>query len=232
MVKTRCYFSDIFLMAGAKAARDAHALERSSDGGLSEPLIFDHHGAVLTAILMSAAALEAAINELFSDSAEPDGGRFDALSADSRALLADMWKSGVPRTASFRILQKYEICLALLRRPALVRGAAPYQNADGLVKLRNHFLHFEPAWQPKGQSASHKEADHLEKLLDFLRSRRFPESPLAGSGNSFYPEKLLGHGCAAWAVASARAFLNEFFERLQIPVPHDVYSRFLETVST
>jgi hypothetical protein len=133
-------------MAGAKAARDAHALELSCGGPIGEQLIFEHHTAVLTAIVMSAAALEAAINELFSDSAEPDGGRFKALPSGSRALLADMWSKGVPRTARYSTLEKYEICLVLLRRPPMDQSKVQYQNARAVVELRNHFMHFEPAW--------------------------------------------------------------------------------------
>jgi hypothetical protein len=227
LIKARSYFSDILLMGGATAARKVHALECSAVGSVNEATIFEHHSAVVTSIMMSAGSLEASINELFSDASEPDGGRFKALSTDSRGLLAAMWNKGVPRTARYSIIEKYELCLTLLRKPDLDKSQAPYDNAQSLIELRNHFVHFEPEWQLQGRHLPQKDAHRLEKVL----RGKFPDSPLAGAGNSFYPERLLGHGCAAWAVTSADKFLSHFFALLQMPPPHDLYRQYLSTAS-
>ena len=227
LIKSRSYFSDILLMGGATAARKADALERSAVGNVNEQAIFEHHSAVVTAIMMSAGSLEASINELFSDSSEPDGGRFKALSPDSRGLLAAMWSKGVPRTARYSILEKYELCLALLRKPDLDKGQAICEDARALIELRNHFVHFEPEWQLQACHLPQKDAHRLEKVF----RGRFSESRLAGAGNSFYPERLLGHGCAAWAVNSADKFLSYFFALLEMLPPHDIYRQYLSTVS-
>ena len=47
----------------------------------------------------------------------------------------------------------------------------------------------------------------------------FPENPLAGSGNAFFPDKVLGYGCAAWAVMSALEFADNFWSSISV-VPH------------
>ena len=71
---------------------------------------------------MSAASLEASINEVFSDSAEPTGGIIAPIAEDQRTLMAAMWEKGIPRTARYSIIEKFEIALTLLRKPQLDCG--------------------------------------------------------------------------------------------------------------
>ncbi len=42
-----------------------------------------------------------------------------------------------------------------------------------------------------------------------------------GMGNAYWPNKLLGAGCAAWVVRSVLALSDEFHVRLGIPAPYE-----------
>ena len=33
---------------------------------------------------------------------------------------------------------------------------------------------------------------------------------------SFFPDRCLGYGCAKWAIVSARAFADEFYNRMGV----------------
>ena len=213
---TRSYFSNVLLIGAARFARVSGQQEASYDGEFADPLVSEHRANVLAAITFAAAALEANINELLSDAAEPDGGRLKELRADERELLASLWELGIPRTARYRILEKYEVALTLLRRPPLDFGQGSAQAARLVVDLRNQFVHFEPTWQ-RHVPVPQKDAHKLERALN----GRFAENRITGAGNPFYPDKLLGYGCAAWAVRVTTSFLDDFFRVLGCTPPYD-----------
>lgn len=168
-----------------------------------------HHACVVSAVIMSAAFLEATINELFSDCADEHMAQ-DLTSLSAKELMGRLWQKGIPRTASYSILEKYEIALELNGKAAFNTGAAPYQDIKLLVELRNALIHFEPETV---LSHSVNEAPKLHKFEKRFAGK-FDSNALTGAGNPFYPDKLLGAGCANWAIRSAVAFTDEFYERL------------------
>lgn len=123
-----------------------------------------------------------------------------------------MWKQGIPRRAGYPILQKYEIALQLNGKPSFDTSRSPYQDAKQLVNLRNALVHFEPETITSAVDGKKPQAH----AFDGLQSK-FPNNPLTGPGNPYYPDKMLGAGCAAWAVRSAVAFTDEFFAKLGMP---------------
>ncbi len=55
-----------------------------------------------------------------------------------------------------------------------------------------------------------------------LRDRGFAPNPFfSGSGNPFFPDKCLGHGCAKWALESSVEFADAFFSRMGIVPRHE-----------
>lgn len=166
-----------------------------------------HHSLVTGSLLNSACALEATINEWFSFAdeiaeAEANGGV---------KRLQRLWSLGIPRTASFQILQKYQVGLALIGKPEFAEGEEPFQSARLLVDLRNWLVHYEPTWEPM---AVHEDGGEYppHKLVRRLRGK-FPLNPLSQPHVPFWPYKCLGSGCALWAAESATAFMDGFFER-------------------
>lgn len=165
-----------------------------------------HRSLVTSSILAATCSLEATINEWFSYAMEIGGrGR-----VSTRKRVEQLWSLGVPRTASFHILQKYQVALALTGIPTMSEGKEPYQSARCLVELRNWLVHYEPTWEP---TAGHEDSGlHTpHKLFRRLRGK-FPLNPLCASHAPFWPYKCLSAGCALWATACAHSFMNDFFE--------------------
>jgi hypothetical protein len=117
------------------------------------------------------------------------------------------------------ILEKYEIALVLLRKPGFDVARSPYQEVSILAQLRNAIVHYQPVWV-MGSSPNQAEKIAEHRFEKSLRGR-FPLNPLTSDNKPFFPDKCLGHGCAAWAVASAISFADEFFAKTGLTPPYE-----------
>lgn len=215
---SRHYLSISHLSAAALFSQRATTLESALTLGdpASSEGFREHKACVVTSIMLSAAFLEATINELWVDCSEAfDPDRLEGI--QGHKVMAALW--GESRFKWSTMLDKFERALELNAKPGLSRGANPYQDVKLLVDLRNALVHYEPetissfSYDDERQGTEHE----FEKKL----RGRFELNSLTGAGNSFYPDKVLGAGCARWAVASAVAFADAFFEKLGIPSMYD-----------
>ncbi|MEW5881397.1 MAG: hypothetical protein AB1761_13250 [Pseudomonadota bacterium] len=213
-VKSRNYFSVPYLCGAARYAREAAELESNPTPNDETALV--HRAYVISAITSSAAALEAMINEVFSDAAEPEGSCIASLSSEVRAKLATLWS--VPRTSSYAILDKFDVAHLLVTGQGLDRSNHRWEHASWVVRLRNDFVHYQPSWQEHGVSVQ-ESASKAERAL----AKLFQSNRLAGTANPFYPDRLLGHGCAAWSVASALEFADYFWKSIGVAPPYQAY---------
>lgn len=79
-----------------------------------------------------------------------------------------------------------------------------------LIQLRNRLVHYKPEWVTSEDPGSIYD---VEKEL----RGKFDESKLyLGTGNPFYPDKCLGSGCAEWSYQTAKAFVDQFYNKLGI----------------
>ncbi|WP_084010740.1 hypothetical protein [Sulfurospirillum halorespirans] len=127
---------------------------------------------------------------------------------------------GIPRTAKYSIIEKYEILLDLLNLEKFNTGTSPYQDVTLLVELRNALIHYEPKniMSSSSDNYSFKNAHKFEKKLH----NKFDENKFyKGTGTAYFPNKLLGAHCAAWAVKSAVAYTDTFFDKLNIIATYD-----------
>jgi hypothetical protein len=208
LVAARAYFSWQHLSAAALCARSAKSIETSKAG--TKAYFPEHRSYVIGSVLFSVAALEAAINELFADASEANLGKLRPVDENVIKRMGEMWLLGVPRTARYTVAEKYAIALALDGKPPFHKGTEPWQSVAKLLKLRNALIHYEPEWVPVDSTKEPGDEHTFEKQL----SGKFPVNPLAPTENPFYPDKVLGHGCAAWAVRSAMDFMDSFQEKL------------------
>lgn len=203
------YSADLF----AKAAAELEEQENRDERGL-----YARHQAYTSgAVLAAVAFMEGYINELFSHCAGGLGGSsVHGLSIDERSLLGRLWKRGVPRTARFAVLDKYDIALDLLAKPPFDRGQEPFQGASALIALRNALIHFEPEFYPvpnlRGDPIPQDVLPDLEKKLH----GRFALNPLAYDQFGFFPDKCLSAGGARWAVESSTSLVYAFVKRMGI----------------
>lgn len=205
MFLSRRYLSITHLTAASLFASQCKTLESNAEQhAFCGEQVTQQQAYVVSSVILSAAFLEATINELFSDCADGHATR----SLEVRDLMGRLWKQGVPKTASYSILEKYDIALELANRTGFIRGDQPYQDAKLLVQLRNQLVHFEP----ESVAGSFNPSEVLDLHVFEKRFRgKFEVNPLTGALNPFYPDKLLGAGCAIWSVKTAIAFADAFF---------------------
>lgn len=146
---------------------------------------------VSVSIVMASAALEANVNELIQDIL--DG---QSVTNTRRKLLFDLKEDRSGETP-FRFRR-----LALLMDKDCDTGTEPWHNVRLLVKFRNQFMHFRPAWD-------HEEI-HTGRLVEELK-RKVPVVA-SWSGTFLFPQALMTYGCAKWAVDTVLKFSSDFAE--------------------
>ena len=142
---------------------------------------------------MAALSIEAFINEVFLMAdlyfSEPD---------KVRALWVDLEREPT--------LEKFQVALGLKDKERMDKGAAIYQNADTLIKLRDALTHFKPEWSDE---------KIVHKQIEARIKSKFPLSPFFLS-DSIFPEKCMTYGCAEWCISAAFEFVNSFCEKSSI----------------
>jgi hypothetical protein len=91
-----------------------------------------------------------------------------------------------------------------------------------LVEIRNYLMHYKREWVTvqNGKEVRISDETYAGKFEKLLKNK-FPENPFARKNQPFFPDKLLGHGCAEWAVLTSVKFTDEFFNKLEVPAPYD-----------
>lgn len=213
----RIYFSIQHIQASSLFARKAYHLEQQYSLNSAGTILSEHRAYVTNAILSSVSFLEANINELYSDCA--DSRKKDGLDSQTIAIMGKLWHRGIPRSARYRILEKYELALDIADREAFDRGTTPYQDMEILIELRNSLIHYEPE-TILAEATSRSHVDDLHKFEKKLKGK-FQINPLTGPGNPFYLDKCLGYGCGKWAVNKSIDFVDLFCAKLGIKPPYD-----------
>jgi hypothetical protein len=216
------------IKAAARFARMSAAIENAYDGDqLNSFWNTDRDGNrayVVASIFAATAFLETTINELFADAVAGYESEIRKHDPECATLLARMWQLEIPRTATYPILKKYQVALALAKKELFDAGTSIYQDVYLLTTLRNYLIHAEPediTLFTIGDIEPHKSTSR--KLSEGLKGK-FPINRLMENfGNPFFPAKCLGHGCAKWGVESCVKFTDEFFSRLGLKAPYDAF---------
>jgi hypothetical protein len=214
-VSSRHYFSISHLFSAALFAKHCKEVEANPEASMFNTLGTTHRAYAMSTVISSVAFLEATINELFADC--ENGHHRDRINAlQSMELMEYLWKE--PCIEKAQALNKYEIALKLNYKTAIDRGDKIHQDAKLLFELRNALIHYKPETIVGYSDYKDYECHKFEKGF---ANRKFSLNPLAGAGDSFYPVKILGAGCACWAVGAAVAFTDDFFLKLGIPAIYD-----------
>jgi hypothetical protein len=205
----RFYYSHYHIMSAAFFARESGEVERENKEKevISSDIQVRHRAYVTGCIFSAVSFLESQINEIFTDAADDKRDIIHPL-GDKICVMAEMWKLGVPKTASYPILRKYEIAVAIAEKGLLDRGDLVYQNISLLIGLRNALIHYEPI-------SSTSTAETSQALEEKFRGK-FSLNPLTGAKTPFFPERCMGYGCAKWAVESSISFVDHFCSQLGI----------------
>jgi hypothetical protein len=198
----RYCFTTQFLCASAIFARRCAEIERAHPDNPDEALRTEHRGLVTAAIMQCAAAVEAESAELTIHGPGNHLGsdRMDRKAHDFLSPLADFIDDQ-------DALTRYKVILHILNKPPLAEGERPWQDMALLVRLRNELIHYKSKWGKEMEG---------QKLYKSLQHLRLTKPPFVSANSNFFPHQFLSAACAAWAVRTAVAFLNGFYDRMGI----------------
>lgn len=215
-IAIRHYFSLNHLATASVMARQCAEIESVEPSSLDWAVSNQTNQAcAISALIASVAFLEATINEVFSDCA--DGTSACGQPFPNAGLLASLWTQGIPRTASYSVIEKYQIALTLAGKEQMPTNRNPAQDVDALVFARNYLIHFEPEFV---RSTNDSEKAKFQRIHSRLRNK-FDLNRLVPENCMFFPEKVLGAGCAKWAASTAIAFTDHFFRSVGVRATYD-----------
>lgn len=229
-VQVRSYFSIQHILSAGYLCKKLIEFEKTISNENNDDDLIDHRSLVVSTILSCASFLEANINELFMDASENPNGIVKDLPKSTIKVLSKMWSRGIPRTASYPILEKYQIALALSNKKEFDLGTSLIQNITVLIKLRNALVHYEPE-SVITKDIAETSTIKKQKLEQQLKGK-FPLNPYTGIDNPFFPDKCLSLGCALWAFNSCINFTDDFFMKLGIvPTYQRIRHKLTDTMS-
>ena len=148
--------SQFTLRGAVRAARNAYDTDQANGITAIGPWFDDMLMLAPVSVVMAGAALEANANEIIRDIL--DGIARVSLTKCQRVLLGDLLDD-----RSGNAIGKYgRLSLLLDKEPKT--GGHSWENANLLVKFRNSFLHFKPAWD-------YETAKHYSSLVKDLKNR-------------------------------------------------------------
>jgi hypothetical protein len=184
-------FAVSHLLAAHRAACEAREVEQANVSADHGPW-FDHMMRLVpVSVVMAGAALEAGANELIQDIID---GSILSASKSRKLLLQDLKED-----RSGNATEKYrQLALLFDKEPDI--GNKYWNDAKLLVRFRNSFMHFKPAWD--------YEDIHDGALVRGLKTR----IPIyrAYKDNFQFPYGFLTYDCAKWSVQSVLAFSAHF----------------------
>ena len=222
-IRFRDCFSVRYLQSAAVLCRLGYGIEHSGMecNDPAPELLIRHEAFILNSVLSTVAFLESTINELYADAA--DDAYFFADEKDEALLklIGEKWhnEKNFDRAP---MISKYQKILTIAGKPAFDEDDQAFANVRTLIEIRNHLMHYKREWvviHDEG-TADRGEESTAEKFEKVLR-KKFAINPLAPKNLPFFPDKCLGHGCAEWAIVNSIIFTDEFFRRLELPVPYE-----------
>lgn len=188
-------------------------LVNDADGDLDR----QHRSHAITAVLSAVAFLEAFVNATWEDAAHIKSGQHTAytmgIPSDGLATMRELWTGKDKAERMLSLQSKYQVALVCAGRDRMDEGAEPLQSADLLVELRNVLVHFKP--QTHWSDGDHK---FVRRLKSVIRPERENRQPI---GQPWFPNKVLGAGCADWACEASIAFARVWHDRVGLSSDFD-----------
>ncbi|MBY0202447.1 hypothetical protein [Paenibacillus cucumis (ex Kampfer et al. 2016)] len=213
-LKTNFSFNQI--QSAVFLARSALEVEKNKNNSNDVVTRIQYESYVTGALLCTVGYLEATINEFFSNIKDVNYNNNKRLQSKKRELINSMWELGVPKTAKYSILEKYQIALTLADKNLFKKGVSPYQDVYLLIQVRNAITHYEPEWVTTESEFPEKITEQaLEKKL----KNKFGLNPFANSPDPFFPDKCLSYEFIKWGIHSSIKLTEMFFEELDLNYP-------------
>lgn len=153
------------------------------------------------AIILSYAALEAALNEVIY---------LHALTAESpldeaeRKVIYSIGQENLAPKGESNTLQRFNLLLRILGKSELKVGHSPYQNANLVRMLRNMIVHPIPGRVTTFVDSDNFDYSSQQEIVKKLRGA------LGLKRSATFPTDIVTKECAIWAVDSCETFLHAF----------------------
>ncbi|AKB74971.1 hypothetical protein MSLAZ_1710 [Methanosarcina lacustris Z-7289] len=159
------------------------------------------------AVISSIAFLESSINEFFQDFFH-DFDNLKVNKLDSLMNLKQTWDENNETILWYKLDKKYEITYKEILGKTSYKNSKTYDRFKNLIYLRNLLVHFKAKWQTTDPKEDNQyRIKHLRKQF---KENTFMEK----TGNSYFPKKCLGAGCAEWSIIVSTEFLAMFSNEL------------------
>jgi hypothetical protein len=205
------YLSSLFYNSSIILSKKCKEIELINEHDITAELIAEHAAFFYGSIFNAVSSLEAHINELYFKISEfaDSASEIDTIPKNKSQIIKRLWNLKIPRTASYPILDKYKILLALCEKEEFNEGISTYQNATFLIKLRNALIHYEPELIELQNPDRNIKIHGLESAL----TGKFSLNPFSTTSDSFYPKRIISAGCCEWAIQTVNRFIKEFAEK-------------------
>lgn len=177
-------------MAAKYHARAVEDIENENEGKPLGPHFDTASWNATAAIVLSFAAIEAALDEAAEDYGLPDN-----LGA------------ALERAAT---LEKAQAFLDYARVGPFDRGSEPFQSAELLRVIRNGLVHPKAEWD--------NAKDRNDKITAKIIGARLPLSPFWPDQSLAFPHGCMSAGTALWATETARRFIVSFRNKLSLQI--------------
>ena len=184
-------------------AESAGQIEEEDPGETPIEEKWRYRAYVTAAVLSAAGFLEASINELYLELQKVTQSE-DSHLRHELALLVNAW----PQIVTSPVLQKYQIALSVTDADPYNEEVSPFAETECVVRLRSALLSYTPDWD---------DARGNRQVLEERLQGAFPASPLVSASRPWFPDRILGAGCAKWAVKTVQVFANDFYKRMALP---------------
>jgi hypothetical protein len=217
----RSYFSIAHLAAASQNARAAGMIEASFkcfDG--AEAL--EHKGCVTASLFMSVAAVEAFINEFFSDCAIGLTHHLAGLDTATIDRLGRAWTCNNSLVERAGILEKYDMACLLADKPPYSRGSREIQDVAVAIAVRNALMHYKPqsiALPTDGSPGTVQGKGAWGALSKTLLGYSLKPNPYSTAAQPEFPYRMLSHDFAARVFESALRFLELFAGYMELTNP-------------
>lgn len=229
--------ADFFAQQAAKIERESQTTGVRFGDAANNIAAPQHQAYVIGSIFAAVAFLEAAVNDLLAQTADPmyAGGDFkgtwvEHVTPEVRTRLGDAWRGTGPfawtRKALVReagVLVKFDTVLDLAEQSFSAQemgGGTPYDHVGRVIEFRNYLMHNIPSTTTHtGDADVFSDDKETAKLSKKLEARKVAPNTLGGATPSSFPARYLSAGCAGWAVRSAAQFALAFYAKIGITSP-------------
>jgi hypothetical protein len=223
-IRFRDCFSVRYIQSAALLCRLGYEIEQMKEktGKISPESHLRHEVFILNSLLSSVAFLESTINEFYADASDDAYFFSDENNETLLRTIRERWRNQKNFDRA-PLVTKYQKMLNIADKPVFDQNNPVFSDIRIMIEIRNYLMHYKREWivVRNGEGAGKSEGVTRAGKFEELVKNKFLENPLAQKNQPFFPDRLLGHGCAEWAVLNSLEFTDEFFKSLEFPAPYE-----------